>query len=225
MLVSIARQGLNATVQFAYDRTSSRSSATSPAVTGRPTEKRWTIPAAQINGCAALFHDAGCKVTVDGNVWTPPAQHRGTGPVVTRRAAHARVRGDPRPAHPADPPRPRSASGTPTPAATTPSPKTSTPSGHDPRKAPDDRRLDHPASHRPRRVAGRPAPVVQRQRRRRPVRRAPVHHARPPSCAPSSSRPSRRRRQRRHPPRPVPRGARSPSGGRTSTASPSTSPT
>ena len=80
MLVSITRQGLNANVQFAYDADLVDLIRSVPGRHWRADMKRWTIPAAQINGAAALFDDAGCTVTVDGNVWTPPAQHRGTVP-------------------------------------------------------------------------------------------------------------------------------------------------
>jgi len=77
MLVSIARHGSDASVQFAYDEELVDLIRSIPGRHWKAEQRHWTIPAAQINGCAALFDNAGCTVTVDGNVWTPPAQHRG----------------------------------------------------------------------------------------------------------------------------------------------------
>ena len=113
-----------------------------------------------------LFHDAGCKVTVDGNVWTPPAQHRGPCPSVPRRAAHRMFEAIPdrltQPTH-----RALSACWHPDTGGDHALAQDLNASGHDPRKAPHDRHRDDPPPHRPRRMARRPTTVVQRQRRRR----------------------------------------------------------
>ena len=79
-LVAITRHGHTATVEFAYDAELLAIIRNVPGRHWVANRKRWTVPAEQINGCAALFHEAGCTVTVDGAVWTPPAQHSGSVP-------------------------------------------------------------------------------------------------------------------------------------------------
>jgi hypothetical protein len=85
VIVSIAVQGLTASVRFAYDETLVEIIRSVPGRPWNAEAKRWTIPAGEVNGVAAVFTKAGCTVTVDGNVWTPPADHRG--PVPSSRVA------------------------------------------------------------------------------------------------------------------------------------------
>ena len=95
MLVSISRHGHIASVQFAYDADLVEIIRNIPGRQWAADKKRWTIPGPQINGCAAMFHKAGCTVTVDGALWTPPAQHRGPVPSSRSELDQENVRGDP----------------------------------------------------------------------------------------------------------------------------------
>jgi hypothetical protein len=34
--------------------------------------RAWSIPFGEVNGCAVIFSEEGCTVTVDGDLWVPP---------------------------------------------------------------------------------------------------------------------------------------------------------
>jgi hypothetical protein len=61
-----------AAVRFPYDENLIDIVRDVPGRRWVPASKYWTIPLYEINGCAAMFSEEGCTVTVDGEVWTPP---------------------------------------------------------------------------------------------------------------------------------------------------------
>lgn len=69
-----------ATVAFAYNEALVELIRTVPGRKWHVEDRVWTVPAGQIEGTAAMFHKAGCTVTIDGKVWTPLAQHKGSVP-------------------------------------------------------------------------------------------------------------------------------------------------
>ena len=71
MLIVIDCQPPLAWVQFSYDPDLVAVIKTVPGRRWRPEYKYWTIPVAQVDGCAYMFYDEGCTVLVDGSLWSP----------------------------------------------------------------------------------------------------------------------------------------------------------